>query len=299
VKQYRTLTEAIGMPWHSFDGRSGAYMLRTDYASLDPFIGIDAYRMAYPFFGPHPHAGMSAVSLMLPEAEGGFINRDSLGDHSEIHPGDLHWTQAGRGMMHEEVPITNGKTALGMQIFVNMSRANKQAEPAAFKVRHADMPVVQLPEGSVRVIAGSFSAPNETVYSSPITNDQRWLTQVHMFDLTIQANGSIDLPVAEGNNAFFVVSSGSVSATNAQGQLLNFTKTSEVDHSTALLFNGEGNTVRIQAGDTTLRGVFFSGTPLREPVVQGGPFTGNSQEDILLYKRNFALGKMGSLDKSF
>jgi redox-sensitive bicupin YhaK (pirin superfamily) len=92
LQSVKTVKAVVAMPYHGFDAHSGAHMLRADPADMDPFIGIDSYTMPQPFFGPHPHAGMSAVTLMLPEAEGGFINRDSLGDRSIIGPGDLHWT---------------------------------------------------------------------------------------------------------------------------------------------------------------------------------------------------------------
>jgi redox-sensitive bicupin YhaK (pirin superfamily) len=35
---------------------------------LDPFLAADAFAMAQPFFPPHPHAGFSAVTYMLPES---------------------------------------------------------------------------------------------------------------------------------------------------------------------------------------------------------------------------------------
>ncbi len=277
----------VPMPYHGFDAQSGAHMLRVDSSWIDPFLGIDSYTMPQPFFGPHPHAGMSAVSLMLPEADGGFINRDSLGDHSVIRPGDLHWTQAGRGMMHEEVPAEPGKAARGLQIFVNMSRANKQADPVAFKVKHEDMPVVNFEGGSLRVVTGEFDGQ-----SSSISNDPRWLTKVNMLDVTLQAGAQVSIPVKSGDNAFFVIRSGSFAAVASEDTMQS-----------AIIFETSSDPVvhmaRIQAGSQDLRGVFFSGTPIREPIYSGGPFTGNTADDISAYKRAFARGEMGHLEASF
>jgi redox-sensitive bicupin YhaK (pirin superfamily) len=277
----------VPMPYHGFDAQSGAHMLRVESSWIDPFLGIDSYTMPQPFFGPHPHAGMSAVSLMLPEADGGFINRDSLGDHSTIRPGDLHWTQAGRGMMHEEIPAEPGKPARGMQVFVNMSRANKQADPVAFKVKHEDMPTVNFEGGSLRVVTGEFDGQ-----SSPIAQDPRWLTRVNMLDVTLQAGVSVSIPVASGDNAFFVIRSGAFEAV----------ANTDIEQS-AIIFESSAqpgmHTARLTSGSQTLRGVFFSGTPIKEPKVSGGPFTGNSEEDIAAYKRAFARGEMGHLEASF
>jgi redox-sensitive bicupin YhaK (pirin superfamily) len=277
----------VPMPYHGFDAQSGAHMLRVENSWIDPFIGIDSYTMPQPFFGPHPHAGMSAVSLMLPEADGGFINRDSLGDHSLIRPGDLHWTQAGRGMMHEEVPAEPGKAARGMQVFVNMSRANKQADPVAFKVKHEDMPTIKFEGGSLRVVTGEFDGQ-----SSPIAHDPLWLTRVNMLDVTLHVGASVSVPVTPGDNAFFVIRSGAFKAADGTDILQS-----------AIIFDAstdvQTNAARLEAGSQALRGVFFSGTPIKEPKVSGGPFTGNTDEDIAAYKRAFARGEMGHLKASF
>jgi redox-sensitive bicupin YhaK (pirin superfamily) len=279
----RGIKAVVPMPYHGFDASSGAYMLRTNPADISPFIGIDSFTMPQPFFGPHPHAGMSAVTLMLPEADGGFINRDSLGDRSLIEPGDLHWTQAGRGMMHEEVPSEPGKAARGMQVFVNLSQANKQADPVAFHVNRADMPVVPVEGGSVRVVAGEFAGQ-----ASPIARDACWLTKVNMLDITLSPGASVNLPVQTGDNAFFVVFSGSFSAP-AQQSIAQ----------AAIIFEATGAVAQVQAGDQTLRGVFFSGSPIQEPMFPKGPFMGNTAHDVAEYAARFQRGEMGQLAKSF
>jgi redox-sensitive bicupin YhaK (pirin superfamily) len=279
----RSIKVVIPTPYHAFDSHSGAFMLRAEPADISPFIGTDLFTMPQPFFGPHPHAGMSAVTLMLPEAEGGFVNRDSLGDHSTIHPGDLHWTQAGRGMMHEEVPKAPGKAAQGFQIFVNLAAAHKQSDPVAFHINSADIPVVPVDGGSVRVVAGQFDGQ-----SSPISHDARWLTQVNILDVTLQAGAKLNIPVAAGDNAFFVIYSGSFDAPE------------RVDTAqAAIVFAADGAMAQLRAGSQNLRGVFFSGTPIDEPMFPKGPFMGNTAHDVAQYSARFQRGEMGTLSKSF
>jgi redox-sensitive bicupin YhaK (pirin superfamily) len=279
----RSIKAVLSTPYHPFDSDSGAHIMRADSADISPFIGTDSFTMPQPFFGPHPHAGMSAVTLMLPEAQGGFINRDSLGDRSIVHPGDLHWMQAGRGMMHEEIPSERGKAAHGFQIFVNLTAANKQSDPVAFHVSHADIPVVQVDGGSVRVVAGEFDGQY-----SPITHDPRWLTKVNMLDVTLQPGASLNLPVKAGDNAFFVMRSGVFSAPDQQNLA-----------QAAIIFAADGVSAQIKAGNQPLRGVFFSGTPIKEPMFPQGPFMGNTAQDIAQYIARFQSGDMGHLSKSF
>jgi redox-sensitive bicupin YhaK (pirin superfamily) len=271
------------MPWHAFDTHSGAHMLRAEPGWLDPFIGIDSFVMPQPFFGPHPHAGMSAVTLMLPEADGGFVNRDSLGDRSIIRPGDLHWTQAGRGMMHEEVPSEPGKAARGMQVFVNLATVNKQADPAAFHIDHERMPVVAGEGSSLRVVAGEYAGQ-----ASPIVQEAHWLTRVNMLDVTLQAGAQLSVPIKAGDNAFFVLRAGRLRVAEK-----------DIAAPAAVFFNTVGSAALLQAGSDVLRGVFFSGTPLKEPVYPKGPFMGNTAHDVAQYAARFQRGEMGSLAPSF
>ncbi len=75
------------MPHHAFDARTHARMFHPEHLGLiDPFIGVDLFHMPHNFFLPHPHGGMSAVTLLLDDSPGGVINRDSRGDHSTIQP---------------------------------------------------------------------------------------------------------------------------------------------------------------------------------------------------------------------
>jgi redox-sensitive bicupin YhaK (pirin superfamily) len=283
----KSIKAIVAMPYHGFDAHSGAHMLRTAPQDISPFIGIDSFSMPQPVFAPHPHAGMSAVTLMLPESPGGIVNRDSLGDHSTIAPGDLHWTQAGRGMVHEELPSQPGQSADGLQVFVNLTALNKQTAPIAFHVRHADMPVVPVDGGQVRVVAGDFDGQ-----CSPINSDARWLTRVNMLDISLQPGATLNIPVKPGDNAFFVIRSGFFKAPPH-----DFIKQS------AIIFDTSGAVAQVQAGgqtgDVALRGVFFSGTPINESIFPKGPFMGNTAHDVAEYTARFQRGDMGSLSPSF
>jgi redox-sensitive bicupin YhaK (pirin superfamily) len=278
----------VAMPYHGFDAHSGATMLRADSSWMDPFLGIDSYVMPQPFFPPHPHAGMSAVTLMLPEADGGFTNRDSLGDQSEIRPGDLHWTQAGRGMMHEEIPSQPGKAARGMQVFVNLASKDKQSEPKAFHIKHESMPTVGLNDkASLRVVVGQYADQ-----LSPISKESQWHTKVNMLDVSIQENTQATIQVDASHNVFFVMRSGSLVV---DGQTFFATE----QQGFAVFFEPNQSAVELASGNQALRGVLFSGKPIKESIVSKGPFNGNTQEDISAYIRRFQNGEMGNLQASF
>ncbi len=284
----RAVAQVIAMPFHAFGGESGATILRGSTPDvLDPFLGVDAFVMSQPVFAAHPHAGMSAVTLMLPEAKGGFFNRDSLGDFSEINPGDLHWTQAASGMVHDEYPQVNGVASNGLQVFVNLSREHKRAAPASLKAHAADMPTVAVDavggQASLRVVAGEFAGQK-----SPIANDERWLNRVNMLDISMDANTEANLPVPSGYKVFFVLNSGVI---DLSGEALRSTP----KQGNAIVFDSVGSHIRLQSGDAPVRGVLFTGVPLNEPVYQHGPFTGNTAQDTAGYLQRYQSGGMGRL----
>ena len=253
--------------------------------ALDPFLNLDDFVMSEPTFPPHPHAGFSAVTYMFEDSDGAFINRDSLGDRSRIEPGAFHWTQAARGMMHEEIPEHAGTRCHGLQMFLNLQEEHKLAPPRAFHVAAADVPTVRPADGvRVRVLAGSFGEA-----ASPLAD---LLTKVQFLDLHLEEGASVDLDARSDETAFCLVVGGQGHAgTDEAGVGL-------VAHS-AVGFANDGDHVRLVGGPGGLHVLFASGAPLREPVVFGGPFAMTNAKALDDARQRFQRGEMGNLSPSF
>lgn len=246
-------------------------------APLDPFLMCDCFWMAQPFFPPHPHAGMSAVTYMLPESDGGFVNRDSRGDRSLILPGAIHWTEAARGVMHEEVPITPGTICQGLQIFVNLPASTKLAEPRIYHLESGDVPLLKFAGGQVRILAGALG--NATSPVQPRTT-------CALLDVTLDPETSIALPLPAGWRAFGILTKGLLSGFGAAGlAAVRF-----ADGADELVMSTDGDAARV---------VIFAGQPLNEPVAFGGPFVMNTAEQLKDAARRYAEGDMGRLTASF
>lgn len=99
----------------AFPGLKGVDMMAHAYP-IEPFLVFTEFLMDRPVFGPHPHAGVSVMTYMLPDSKESFINRDSQGDFSCIEPGGMHIMQAGSGMHHDEFPKVTGNETHGFQI---------------------------------------------------------------------------------------------------------------------------------------------------------------------------------------
>ena len=207
-----------------------------------PFIQLDHYFMSQPTFGPHPHRGISAVTYMFEDSAGTFLNRDSQGDRSFIRPGDLHWTQAGLGITHEETPTEPGKVCHGIQLFVDLPSADKSLPGRAFHLAAADIPVYETAAGSrVRVVVGSANG---------VTSPLNITTQMRFLDVTVPAHQTISHDLAHNEFAFLLTIRGSGSAGN-HPQLFH--------PQDAVLFEHQGSELSIQAGPEGLQYILCIG----------------------------------------
>jgi redox-sensitive bicupin YhaK (pirin superfamily) len=251
--------------------------------AIDPFLVLSDFEMPQPFFPPHPHAGFSVMTYMFPDSVGAFINRDSMGDHSRIEPGALHWTQAARGIQHEEVPEIPGQRCHGLQMWVNLAAEHKLADPRVAHVHAADVPELRPSPGVLlRVVAGAY----DDVRASYET-----LTVFTLLDVYLEPGGVLTHRLSAADNAFLM-------AIDGAGATLSEGGTSEIGEHTVALFDHRGELLRVQANDQPFHFLLAHGRPLAEPVVFGGPFVMNTHEQITAARARFACGEMGRLEPS-
>lgn len=248
-------------------------------APIDPFLAVDHAWISGPTFPPHPHAGFSAVSYLFLDSETGIDNRDSLGNRNLIQPGGLHWTAAGRGVVHEEVPAETGKTVHMLQVFINLPRDRQDAQPFALSIAPEDVPVVQLPGAKVRVPLGSFADAR-----SPLVPP----TDVSMLDISLEAGAEVRLPVEEGRIAFVMPINGEVWI-DGQPYSLDEAKLP------VNLPQGEDRVVTLCAKQGNARAVLFSGVPLRQPVYWQGPLALASAKALAEALEAYQRGAFGKL----
>lgn len=214
-------------------------------AKIAPFLQLDHYFMTQPTFAEHPHQGFSAVTYMFEDSAGSFFNEDSQGDKSTIAPGDLHWTQAGSGIRHNETPIEPGKICHGIQMFIDLPIADKVLPPKAFHLQAAQIPVYQTDSGArVRVVVGSANG---------VTSPLNITTKIRFLDVILPANSAIEHEVAAGESVFLL-------AVNGAG-FVGETK-EPVQINEAALFNINGDIITFRAGADGLQYVLGISQPL-------------------------------------
>ena len=232
---------------------------------LDPFLMLDEFRSDDPNdyiagFPEHPHRGFETVTYML---AGQMRHKDNAGHEGVVGPGDVQWMTAGKGILHSETPEQVAGLMHGFQLWINLPAKNKLAKPTYQEVPSAQIPVLTSAEGhQVKVIAGSWQ---ET--TGPLHRPD---TEPLYLDLQLQNETPLFVPIPAGHNAFVYV---------VQGQPLVAGQTIAPRRMAILSNDTQANGVLLQghAGDQLL---VLSGQPLKEPIVQWGPFVMNTRDEI-------------------
>ncbi len=251
-------------PAASLAGRS----LGNDFGAKD---GWSMYHgQVVPGFPQHPHRGFETVTI----ARQGLIDHsDSLGATARFGRGDVQWLTAGKGIVHSEMfPLLDphGPNPVELfQLWLNLPRADKFAEPH-FSMLWADLvPRFTAPGVSVEVVAGALGE-----VKVPPPPPRSWAARpesdVAIWTVTLEPEARWTLPPARpGTN-----------------RMLYFFAGSSLTVGDRALSRGEGARLSadqpapLLAGDTQVQALVLQGRPIGEPVVNYGPFVMTTPEEI-------------------
>jgi quercetin 2,3-dioxygenase len=231
---------------------------------LDPFLMLDAFRSDRPDdyiggFPDHPHRGFETVTYML---AGRMRHHDSAGNHGLLEAGGAQWMTAGSGLIHSELPQQEEGLMEGFQLWVNLPASRKMSPPG-----YRDIPAAAIPEyrdssgTCVRVIAGQHAGVKGAV--------ERPDTEPIFLDIHLPADGVLECAIPPECNAFVYCYRGGLSVGDRPVN----------DREMAILANDGAAVVRIRSS-VAARAIVVAGRPLREPIVQYGPFVMNTTEQI-------------------
>ncbi|HEY3141459.1 MAG TPA: pirin family protein [Acidimicrobiales bacterium] len=263
-----------------------------DMAQLDPFVHLD--QMGEVLYAPgepkgtpwHPHRGFETVTYMI---DGVMQHQDSTGGGGLITNGDTQWMTAGSGILHIETPpeelVTSGGLFHGLQLWVNLPRAEKWSDPRYQDLRADRVALLASPDGGalLRVIAGELDG-----HSGPGATH----TPIAVVHATLAPGAQVRLPWRRDFNALVYVLSGRGTVGNEGGE-------GRPIHEGQLAVFGAGDTLTVAAsakGDgraIDLDVLVLGGTPIREPVAWHGPFVMNTRAEILQAFDDFQRGRMG------
>lgn len=248
--------------------------------AMSPIVMVDHFWMYARTFDEHPHAGISAVTLMLPDSPGAMRSIDSLGHLSEFRAGDLHWTVAGTGVTHNQFPVDD-RAIHALQIFVNLPAARKDITPDSFEVAAADMPVIERDGMRMRVVAGEVAG-----LASPAALPQPLL----FLDVTAgSATPAASMPVPEGWSVTAIVISGSIDIWT--GDVAGSADPTRVDAGTAAAFAAVADLHLAfpEPGQVVL----LAGVADPSPVYTNGPFVYDSVGALRQAEIRYSRGEFG------
>ena len=251
---------------------------------LSPFLLLD-YAAPYEFppsnerrgVGGHPHKGFETVTVAY---QGELEHRDSSGGGGKIGAGDVQWMTAGSGIVHEEFHshdfTKKGGPLQMVQLWVNLRAKDKRAKAGYQTLLKAQIPSVPLPEnaGTVRVIAGDYRGREGAA---------KTFTPINVWDVTLVAGRSTELPLPDGHTTTLLVVDGEVE--------VDGTKAIEGD---LALFARNGDSITVKAVSDA-KVLVMDGEPIAEPIVGQGPFVMNSRAEIQQAFEDYQLGLMGEI----
>ena len=279
VRRARTVERLVrGQPTSDGAGVRLTRVLTQDLQRrLDPFLMLDAFGSDNPDdyiagFPDHPHRGFETITYMI---AGRMLHRDSAGHEGLLQNGGMQWMTAGRGVVHSEIPQQESGVMEGFQLWLNLAARDKLREPWYRDVQAAEIPRLRTAQGvEVAVLAGSSGGVAGAV--------TRELTEPLYLDLHVPAGSRFEQPLDPGHNAFVYV---------YRGELDVGGETVPAQRMAILANDAQADGVVLQAAVPS-RALLVAGRPLREPIVQYGPFVMNTQQEIFEAVRDFREGRI-------
>ena len=235
-----------------------------------------------PGFPKHPHRGFETITI----ARRGFVDHtDSLGNGGRFGGGDLQWMTAGEGISHAEMfPCldTEAPNVLDLfQIWLNLPKRSKMAPPT-FKMLWAE----QIPKrtemgGAVELALYVGTFPDMATPPPPPSHSYaaEAAAAVLVMTITLSAGASWTLPAATGgaggadvHRSLYQIEAGSSSLIDGH-EVTGRQRVKLRAGSAAPLVNRDP--------ERPLQLLLLQGKDIGEPVVQHGPFVGNTRQDIM------------------
>jgi redox-sensitive bicupin YhaK (pirin superfamily) len=257
---------------------------------LDPFIHLD--QMGEVLYAPleprgtpwHPHRGFETFTYLI---DGEFVHQDSLGSTGRILPGGTQYMTAGDGVLHIETPpehlVVSGGLVHGIQLWINLPRSKKRIAPQYQDLQSSDTVLLASHDGAsmLRVLAGSIDGHA----SSGISH-----TPLAIAHATVASGSALAVAWPSEWNALVYVLAGT-GALGADGVVVSTGQLAVLTGGDSLLLRGLNSTPNSEHLELLILG----GLPLREPVVQFGPFVMSTRAEIQEAFEDYEAGRLGHI----
>jgi redox-sensitive bicupin YhaK (pirin superfamily) len=227
----------------------------------------------------HPHRGIAMLAYIL---AGEVECSDSLGNHSKQSSGGLHWTKAGKGIIHDEAVSSEFQVANPdisvVRFWINLPSIHKSEEPDCFSIQSGEIPNQELDDsaGWVKILLGKYgnviakvpSFSKEFLYHVHLRPGRRfWMTT----DNAIEYAAFLPSDLAEINDI-------------------------EIGSGKLVLFTSQGEIIEIHnQNQAAIDILLFGGEAYKEPIVAEEAFVMNTPHEITQAYNDFYEGKYGHI----
>ncbi len=224
----------------------------------------------------HPHRGFETLTFVF---EGKMNHRDSLGNRVQLNSGAVQRMNAGSGIVHGGSMFSDEKTERfhEIQLWINNPKDQKMSTPGIHNVSDHAIPYLEDGGTKLRVISGALGG---------LTGPINTLAPTQIGHVISKEAGTITVGTFDGPTKVMVyVMEGSASVA---GTPILSTHLAQLTQ--------EGSEVNLQM-EANSQALILAGIPINEPVVYGGPFVMNTEEEIQQAHIDYQQGKFGVIEQ--
>jgi len=240
----------------------------TDFTHTDPFILLMDDRLnlpgGKPAGGPHPHAGFETVTLVI------------KGDERDWHSGSMELMTAGSGIIHTEEISTRTDLHI-LQLWLALPPQKRWTKPFWQQLLLEDAPTLKNEDREIRVYSGDSNGLH-----APVQNH----TAFTLVDITLKPGADVTQYLPAGYNGFIYVLEGTV--LNDATRRVSEGESGWMDQAA----DNEESELRLQAGEQGARFVLYAARPHGVPIVNHGPFIGDTRDDLVRLYKEYQSGKI-------
>lgn len=246
------------------------------------------YGKDIPGFPAHPHRGFETVTIVL---QGYVDHADSAGQSGKYGAGDVQWMTAGKGMQHSEMfPLVHEdkeNTLELFQVWLNLPAKDKFVEPSYKMLWNEEIPksIVENERGksaTINVIAGSINgiqslSPNPDSWANKKEN------HVGIYTVVMEPGAHFILPKVSStlNRNLYYYRGGGIQIENRK-----------IEKKSSIKLVGDQEII-ITNGREKSNLLVLEGEPIKEPVVNYGPFVMNTFEEIQQAYQDYQQNQFG------
>lgn len=167
---------------------------------------------------------------------------------------------AGRGIVHSEMPVVTSGDLHGFQLWINLPKRLKMQKPRYQDYQADSIQTIDDKDAKVRVISGNYKG-----ISGPVVIQNPSM----LLDVTVKPGGTFTQQIAEDWSGFAYIIDGAGKLGGTKGS-----------REQALVL-GKGDEIIASTDDAEgFRFLLIAGQPIKEPIVQHGPFVMNTKDEI-------------------